>query len=365
MNSVDIQALNRLRERITEKKADSSISEAMTKEWLIRPFFELLGWDFSNWAEVVPEDSDEAGQRADYCFYRDRVPKLLIEAKPLRNNLNDQQMIINKLNYCSNRNIPILILTNGDTYKIFFNEISGIGTQKLLFEFTLTSNNEEEQISKLHKEYVQNDQLLNYARKVTVVKNVHSAVDQLFRKQDRELIKLVNRNLQQLLGHKFHDDEIKNALKFFHLHMDEGVSLPAVPVAVVPDKPRIAAKVEQSDSYTEEKLFKDGAWKESFNKYQLLIQHLRSTGLLFEINPKKKYIGLVCDGKNFAQVGALESELKIWVKLSFSDLSAKEKEISRDVSKIGHFGLGNVELRLKYETEFDTVAKFIRKAYSS
>ncbi len=109
-------------------------------------------------------------KQVNYCFYHEKVPKLLIEAKSLRNNLNDQQMIINKLNYCSNRNIPILILTNGDTYKIFFNEIPGIGSQKLLFEFTLSRNAEEENISKLQKEFVQSDELLKYARKEQLYK---------------------------------------------------------------------------------------------------------------------------------------------------------------------------------------------------
>ena len=43
-------------------------NEAQTKEWLIKPFFELLGWDFSDPNEIIPEDNDLAGKRCDYTF---------------------------------------------------------------------------------------------------------------------------------------------------------------------------------------------------------------------------------------------------------------------------------------------------------
>jgi len=370
MSNMDTNSLHQLRERITEIRSNTNITEAQTKEWLIRPFFELLGWQFSNWAEVVPEDGDEAGKRTDYCFYHDKVPKLLIEAKSLRNNLNDQQMIINKLNYCSNRNIPILILTNGDTYKVFFNEILGIGSQKLLFEFTLSRNAEEENISKLQKEFVQSDELLKYARKVTVVTNVKTALDQLFQKQDIELIKLINRNLQSMLGHKFHADEIKNALKFFKLQLDPGINIFQAPLQHQASPHKQANLQEEllpvntSLIYTEEQLFKDGVWKKSFEKYKILMTALNESGLQFEINPKKKYIAFVSEKNNFAQVGALEEDLKIWVKLKFEQLNDEEKKIARDVSSIGHHGLGDVELRFKSEADLEFVIRVIGRAYN-
>jgi predicted transport protein len=279
-------------------------------------------------------------------------------------------MIINKLNYCSNRNIPILILTNGDTYKVFFNEILGIGSQKLLFEFTLSRDAEEENISKLQKEFVQSDELLKYARKVTVVTNVKTALDQLFQKQDIELIKLINRNLQSMIGHKFHADEIKNALKFFKLQLDQGINIFQAPLnnqAPLQDKAPIQKEIPSVDPpiiYTEEQLFKEGVWNKSFEKYKLLIRALNESGLKFEINPKKKYIAFVWEKNNFTQVGALEEDLKIWVKLKFEQLNDEEKRIARDVSSIGHHGLGDLELRFKSEADLETVIGVIRRAYN-
>lgn len=89
------------------KLKSQNVNEAQTKDWLIRPFFETLGWDFSNPEEVVPEDDDSAGKRTDYCFYVNGEAKLLVEAKPLSNQLADNKMIIEKLNYCTNRGISL------------------------------------------------------------------------------------------------------------------------------------------------------------------------------------------------------------------------------------------------------------------
>ncbi len=191
-----------------------------------------------------------------------------------------------------------------------------------------------------------------------------TALDQLFQKQDIELIKLINRNLQSMIGHKFHADEIKNALKSFKLHLDPGINLFQTPHHEQAPLQKEMQTVDSPISYTEEQLFKDGVWKKSFEKYKILMTALSESGLQFEINPKKKYIAFVSEKNNFAQVGALEEDLKIWVKLKFEQLNDEEKKIARDVSSIGHHGLGDVELRLKAEADLETVIRVIVRAYN-
>ncbi len=53
-----------------------------------------------------------------YNFCINSNSKFLVEAKALNNNLDDNKMIIEKLNYCTNKGVPILIITNGNLYKI-------------------------------------------------------------------------------------------------------------------------------------------------------------------------------------------------------------------------------------------------------
>jgi predicted transport protein len=40
-----------------------------------------------------------------------------------------------------------------------------------------------------------------------------------------------------------------------------------------------------------------------------------------------------------------------------------EKGFSRDVTKIGHYGTGNVQLRLKTISDFEKAKQFMRQAY--
>jgi hypothetical protein len=132
--------LKKLIEKIDNLKK-RNINEAATKDYLIRPFFELLGWDFSNPDEVVPEDSDTAGKRPDYSFYVKGKSKILIEAKPINNQLNDIKMINEKMSYCLNAQVPFLIITNGILYNVYYSELKGSSQDKLLFDFYLVPGN--------------------------------------------------------------------------------------------------------------------------------------------------------------------------------------------------------------------------------
>lgn len=362
MSSTAPLNLDSLRAQIQSFRSNSNISEAQTKEWLIRPFFEALGWRFSNPLEVVPEDGDEAGQRVDYCLYSDGVPKVLIEAKSLKNSLNDQQMVISKLNYCSNRNIPLLILTNGDSYKIFFNEIPGIGLQKLLFEFNISGNPRNDLLNKLSKLYIQSDNLLHFARRETVFKNVHAALEELLQKSDPEMLELINRNLQRSVGHKFHVDEIMSALKHIDIHLDSEVEnefmMMPEPSIIVPYQP-----ILPQQNYSVEAIFKNGARQESFQKYTRLIKLLNNWELQFELIPKKLYISLVKDKYIFCQISALKMGLQIYIKLEYKDLTPEEQQISRDVKNIGHLGGGNLEVLVKTDEDLVTAANLIKRSY--
>jgi hypothetical protein len=166
-----VQSLEKLIKNINKLK-NKDINEAQTKDYLIRPFFELLGWDFSNPDEVVPEESDSSGKRPDYSFYIDGLPKILIEAKPLNNQINDIKMINEKMSYCLSTQVPFLIITNGMLYKIYYSKLDGANKDKLLFDFQLDENVDEELINKLKKDTVAKDDLLNFAQNTFILTNV-------------------------------------------------------------------------------------------------------------------------------------------------------------------------------------------------
>lgn len=364
------QKLAKLQTKIIDLKK-KNINEAQTKKWLIEPFFEILGWDFSNPEEVIPEDDDMAGKRCDYNFCINSKSKFLVEAKPLNNSLDDNKMIFEKLNYCSNTGIPILIITNGDLYKIYYAELKGVGNDKLLDEFSLSENMTEELIEKLSKEAFQNDVLLTYSRNISLYTNIKKAIEQLFQSSNKTLISQINNIVKENLGHKFGDDEIDEALKQFRLEINTDIDLLSTRNEKkyehelrATNRDIVNNNIEPDDSnWTISYQFKDGKWESSYKLYNKIIQELVSRGLKFTQKPTKFYIGLISEKSNFCQIHGQKSGLKIWLNLDITDLSEQATLNVRDVSKIGHWGMGNIECVVKNEYDFEWLINLIIKAY--
>ena len=85
--------------------------------------------------------------------------------------------------------------------------------------------------------------------------------------------------------------------------------------------------------------------------------------LIFSENPTKRYISLLADKKSFCQICGLKSGLKIWVNLEMSELSEEESLKVRDVSKIGHWGMGDIECFIENDSEIDWIVSLVHKSY--
>lgn len=349
-----------LKSKIIELKK-KNINEAQTKEWIIKPFFQILGWDFSDPNEVIPEDDDIAGKRSDYRFCIKGKSKLLIEAKPLNNSLDDTKMILDKINYCINTGIPLLIITNGELYRIYYSELKGVGNDKLLEEFNLTEDFDEDMVDRLSKNAIENNVLLSYAKNISLYTNIKKALEKLFQSSNKSFIKIINNYVKENLGHKFGDDEIDEALKLFSLQIN--TDLDYLHLEGTDSQVKEKDKKDEEKNWTVEYQFKDGKWKSSFELYKKLITNLKNLNLKFDENPTKFYIGLISDKTNFCQIHGQKSGLKAWLNLEASDISEQASLNVRDVSNIGHWGMGNIECLIKNELDLDWVSNLIKKAY--
>lgn len=347
--------INEIRSKI-EKFRQKGINEAQTKEWLIKPLFEALGWNFSNPDEIIPEDDDSAGKRPDYGFYLDGHPKFFVEAKAINNPLDDNKMIAEKLNYCMNAQMPFLIITNGILYKIYYAELKGAGKDKLLQEFSIVGDYDEDVIDLLQKDSFRKNRLLDYAKNIFVLTNIKKAIENIFQAPPKKVIEIINDKLKEFLGHKFGNDEIEEALKNFGITID---------IDLFDSQRDIEApKTGREDSiWTIEHQFKNGKWQRTFSIYEKLISQIRGSGIILEENPTKFYIGLLSSGKNFCSIHGQKSGLKVTLYLELSDLAEHETLRVRDVSNIGHWGLGDIECHCTNESDLDWVLPLIKKSY--
>lgn len=336
------------------------INEAQTKEWLIRPFFETLNWSFSNPDEVVPEDDDGSGRRPDYGFYFNKKIKFFVEAKPITTNIDDTKIINEKLSYCNNANVPFLIITNGVDYRIYYTGLKGSNKEKLLQEFSLNDEIDDEIINKLFKDSFENDLLYNYAKSLSVFSNVKTAIEKIFQNPTKKIIETINVEIKEILGHKFGDDDIKEALKHFNLEISEEIYSTDEDYENTIKK---EIKNEEPSNWSIEYQFKNGKWSNSFNLYNKLKDYLKNNNINFSENPTKFYIGMIHNDKNFFQIHGQKAGIKVWIDIAFNELSEQEKLKARDVSQIGHWGMGQIECIIKNENDFDWILGIIKKSF--
>ncbi len=112
--------------------------------------------------------------------------------------------------------------------------------------------------------------------------------------------------------------------------------------------------------YTEDEHLTHGSneIKELYDKFKKAILNLDE----IEIQPKKKYIAFV-GATNIVDFHIQKNFLKIWINLKKGELY-DPKQMTRDISTIGHWGNGDYELRLRDESDFDYVMTLIKQSFT-
>jgi hypothetical protein len=104
------------------KVSENICTEEATKNALIMPFLNILGYNVFDPTEVVPEytadHGTKKGEKVDYAIIKDGKPSILIECKCINSNLNNEQAS-QLFRYFSVTDAKVGILTNGIVYRFF------------------------------------------------------------------------------------------------------------------------------------------------------------------------------------------------------------------------------------------------------
>jgi type I restriction-modification system DNA methylase subunit len=95
-----------------------SYNEEMTKKDFILPLFRALGWSVEDGEEVTAEEKVSRG-RVDYAFRIDGIPKLFLEAKALKIDLDKVEFAEQAINYAWHKGATWAILTDFEGIKVF------------------------------------------------------------------------------------------------------------------------------------------------------------------------------------------------------------------------------------------------------
>jgi hypothetical protein len=154
---------------IKENKNLKSFDESATKQTIILRIFSILNWDLYNANEVYPEYSDCSGTRVDYSLRLESKNKVFVEAKRIRENLENHQEQL--LNYSFKEGVPLAILTNGIHWWFYLPIVVNTTWQQRCFmKIDLFKNDENEIanrfINLLAKEDVKNGNSIKHAEKI-------------------------------------------------------------------------------------------------------------------------------------------------------------------------------------------------------
>lgn len=189
------EKLYQLSERIKQLKENIQTEEA-TKQSLIMPFFQALGYDVFNPLEFVPEFTADVGikkgEKVDYAILKDGEPIILIEAKPCHDDLSkhDSQLF----RYFGTTKSRFAILTNGVIYK-FFSDLDqpNVMDKKPFYVLDMENINEQSvaYVEKFIKSNLDIDNILNTANDLKYLNLVKIAFKDLLENPTDDFIRLI------------------------------------------------------------------------------------------------------------------------------------------------------------------------------
>lgn len=184
------QKIERLRPNIQTEEA--------TKNSLVLPFLNALGYDIFDPMEVVPEFTADVsqmgtkkGEKVDYCVVKDGKPVILIECKKIGSNL-DNEHASQLFRYFHTTTSKVGILTNGDTYRFFTDlEETNKMDSKPFFEFTMTETSEADalEIKRFSKAHFDHSSIAVAALELKYTTSVKATIAEEFANPSDEFVR--------------------------------------------------------------------------------------------------------------------------------------------------------------------------------
>ncbi len=360
-----------------------SLKETPTRTIIVDPLLEALGWDVRDPDEVQLEYPTIDAKSVDYALLINRKPALLVEAKPLDDPLNDVKGITQVVGYAANDGIVWCVLTNGVVWKVYRSIEECAAPDKLMFEVSIDPRDGDglpvEQIARqmwrFSRDEMAKGTLDAIGEQTFTDGKVRKAIDGIMRDAPRMLLNLVRTaaNDGQLTPQR-----IKESLARLWAQ-----NAPATPPAV--GKPAIRMggeeegtslrsrgatkawatrreKATQTSTPYDEAHHTDGKPKEILELYRALDR------LCLSLRPGEisrrcvaMTINYLCGKSIFCCVELQKGGMRVCLKLKYSHLESPPS-FARDVSSIGHYGVGDLQLAISNMAQLEEAIPLIQKS---
>lgn len=310
-----------------EKLKDNIKTEEATKNALIMPFLQSLGYDVFNPIEVVPEFTCDLGmkkgEKIDYAILKDGKPAILIECKHWEQDLtlHDNQL----LRYFHASTAKFGILTNGIIYRFYTDlETPNKMDEKPFLEIDILDlrDNQVEELKKFHKSYFDVENIIGSASELKYSNELKRIINDEFVSPSSEFVKLFAKQvydgiitakvLEQFTGimkkslSGYVNDKITERLKSaLAVEKREETEQQALPIEDVKDgEDKIATTMEEVEGYIIIKSIVRAKFpvsrilhKDTLNYFSIMIDNQRKTFCRLYFNGKNKYITTLDESK--------------------------------------------------------------------
>jgi len=350
-----------------ERLRKEGLKEYPTRTIFIDPLLRALGWDVRDPDEVELEHPTVDGKSVDYAMKVNRKVVLHVEAKQLGDPLDDVKSITQVVGYAANDGIEWCVLTNGVRYKIYKASEKASAPDKLLFEVSIDPTDSNgmmvdelaRQFSRFSRESMAIGLLDQLGTEVFTTGKVRKVLDRLFVETPASFIRLIRK---AMADSSVTPSQIEQALRRI---WDTGKE----PIAGTTEAPKSRSeKATVSDRQTTEYAethHTEGKPNEVIELYRGLDRFCQdlAPGKVTRAY-KAKYISWSLDKAIFCCAHLQQGGLRVWVKTDPKALDAS-MSFGRDVSKIGHWGVGEVELAVNSLNRLRDAEAFVRKSFEN
>ncbi len=376
-----IQTIEMVRQKLSTLRRHS-LKETPTRTIVIDPLLESLGWDVRDPDEVQLEYPTVDGKSVDYALKLNKKPVLLVEAKALEDTLDDVKCVTQVVGYAANDGIVWCVLTNGIKWRVYRSVEQCPAPDKLMFEVSIDPDASEgmtvdqiaKQLWRFSCEEMAKGTLDALGEQTFTDGKVHKALQVLMTDPPRPLLNLVRKATGD---GNLTPQRIKESLMRIAIEPGAGdraiISMNSNATAVAADVPpkrsRVAEKAwetrraKKGESPYDESHHLKGKPQEAVALFRLIDR------LCVSFGPpcvSRRYLAKTINyehGKRcFCSVHVLQGGLKVWLQLKFGQIQSPPS-FARDVSNVGHWGTGDLELRITSRSELDQATELIKRSF--
>lgn len=195
--------LQKLSLQVIERKIHIT-NEEMTKQTIIIPFLQVLGFDVFNPLELRPEYiadfGKKKGEKVDYALFKDNILISFLEAKSVDEDLSNHNAQLSRY-FNAVPEVKLGILTNGIQYK-FFTDLTADNIMDdepfLTFDITNINDLDMDNISNFKKDTFDSDSLVKYAEELVYASALNTTLKDLFKNPSDEFVRFLIKDFSNI-----------------------------------------------------------------------------------------------------------------------------------------------------------------------